>query len=180
MAKNKKRKGTPGKNQTISPKKYIQTKARKLPILGCYINEDWETSKLAQIFIARRHINGNITFGGYLTDLLGRGVKDAVFNYNIPSFDFDYLLEEAGSMVDHDIKSHKDWEISQYILEEDTEDIPLMDLEFGINGKPVLFANFEDEEENSWDEDEELEDEEEDFLEEEMIRKAQKLVYTSL
>ncbi|MCE7057263.1 hypothetical protein LZF95_21460 [Algoriphagus sp. AGSA1] len=198
MAKNKKRKGTVTKVPQVSPKKYIQTKARHLPIYACYINEEWETSKLAQIFIARRHINGNVTFAGYLTDLLGLGVKDAMYNTNLPLFEFEELIDRTGeSMVecdyvlahnliygavefalDHDVKSHKDWEIARYVLEEDTDDIPLMDLEFGIGGVPAFILDDEEDEEYSWDEDEELEDE--DFLEEEMARTAQKLVYTTI
>lgn len=196
MAKNKKRKSAPGKNQAISPKKYLQTKARQLPIYACYINEEWETSKLAQIFIARRHKNGNVTFAGYLTDLLGLGVKDAMYNYNLPLSEFEELLDSAGEnmveceyvlahnliygavefALDYDVIPHKDWEIARYVLEEDTEDIPLMELEFGVNGVPAFILA--ENEEFSWDEDDGPGDE--DLSEGEMMREAQKLIYAPI
>jgi len=176
MAKNKKRKGASIKVPAISPKKYIQTKARQLPIYACYVNEDWEASKLAQVLVARRHINGNITFAGYLADLLGMGVKDAMYNYNQPLFEFEEIIENMGEVMvacdynlahnlvygavefalEHDVSSHKDWNIAQYILEEDTDDIPLMDLEFGIDGMPAFFEGDEEE----WEEDEEFDEDE--------------------
>ncbi len=194
MAKNKKRKGASIKAPATSPKKYIQTKARQLPIYACYINQDWESSKLAQIVVARKHTNGNLTFAAYLTDLLGLGVKDTMFNYNQPIFTFDGLIKGMGeNMIICDyalahnliygaadfaygyaIKSHKDWDLTQYLLEEDTEAIPLIEFEFGINGKPVfLSGNEEDDHEDYW-------DDEEEFDEEDLINEAQKLMFKTI
>ncbi|MEB2776213.1 hypothetical protein SYJ56_12895 [Algoriphagus sp. D3-2-R+10] len=199
MAKNKKRKSTASKSQPISPKKYLQTKVRQLPIHICYINEDWEQTKLAEVIVTRKHTNGNLTFGAYLTDILGMGVKDTMFGFNRTTFEFEeLLLNMGGKMVtcdyvlahnlvygavdfalEYDIPSHRDWNLTQYILEEDTEDIPLMDLEFGVDGKPVFLSYDGEDEDYSWDEDEEFEDEDA-IDEEDMIRNAQKLVYSTI
>lgn len=199
MAKNKKRKSTASKSQPISPKKYLQTKVRQLPIHVCYINKDWEESKLAEVIIARRHTNGNLTFGVYLIDILGMGVRDTIFGFNQPAFELEELLQNLkGEMVsceyvlahnlvygavdfalEFDIASHRDWNLTQNILEEDTEDIPLMDLEFGVNGKPVFMVGDGEDEEYYWDEDEEFEDEDA-IDEEDMIRNAQRLVYSTI
>ena len=62
--------------QMLSPENYIRKKARSLPIHECTINSHWEESGLANISIARRHTNGNITSCFYLIDLLCLGVKD--------------------------------------------------------------------------------------------------------
>ncbi|MDR7128837.1 hypothetical protein J2X69_001169 [Algoriphagus sp. 4150] len=192
MAKNKKRKGTLSKSQEISPRKYLQTKVRQLPIYACYINEDWEQTKLAEVIIARKHTNGNLTFGAFLTDVLGMGVKDTMYGFNQSVFEFEELLQNlrvemvacdyelAHNLVygavdfalEFDIPPHSDWKLTQFILEEDTEDIPLMDLEFGVDGKPV-FLTEEDEEFNEYDEDEELE-------EDELLHLAQNLVYKTI
>ena len=43
--------------------------------------------------------------------------------------------EEAG------IAPHRSFALTQYMLEDDTDAIPLIELEFGENGKHLLFAN---------------------------------------
>ena len=58
MSKNKK---PSAGNPPLSPEKYIKTKGRLLPIHECLINPDWEVVKTANIVIARKHPNGNIT-----------------------------------------------------------------------------------------------------------------------
>jgi tetratricopeptide (TPR) repeat protein len=183
MAKNKKRKGVSIKPPTISPLRFIQTKARQLPIHSCYINKDWETQKMAHVTVARAHKNGNLTFAVYLIDVLGFGIKNTFFNYNMTPYEFNGLLDQWGEntipckyalahnlvygalefALEYDIQPHKDWKISQYIMEEDTDAIPLIDLEFGENGKPV-FVQMMDEED--WNDGEAIDgdgDEDDDF-----------------
>src|SRR6187549_826965 len=66
----------------LSPKKYIETKARTLPIYKCLVNKDWKVGKIADVVVMRKHVNGNITAGIYLVDLLCLGVKDTFFIFN--------------------------------------------------------------------------------------------------
>ncbi|MFQ5752622.1 MAG: hypothetical protein ACE5HI_11550, partial [bacterium] len=63
----------------LSPKQYIKTQARQLPIHECLITYDWEDSGMVDVLIARKHKNGKVTCGFYLVDLLCLGVKDTFF-----------------------------------------------------------------------------------------------------
>ena len=145
------------KQKQLSPQNYVKTKARTLPISECYINEDWEESGLANIFVFRRHTTGNITFGSYLVDLYALGTKDTYFNFNIPPKDIEGLLKRGNFKLtnyilvhniiyganeyaeDNGFKIHKDFaNYTQYILEKDDELVSFVDIEFGKNGKPVV------------------------------------------
>src|SRR5438309_465578 len=66
----------------LSPKKYIQTRARTLPIYKCFVNKDWRAIDIANVFVMRQHVNGHITAGVYLVDLLCLGIKDTFFFFN--------------------------------------------------------------------------------------------------
>ncbi|MDI9363537.1 MAG: hypothetical protein QM541_01205 [Flavobacterium sp.] len=145
----------------LSPKKYIQTKARSLPIYKCIINKGWKVSKLANINILRRHVNGKVTAGVYLIDLLCLGIKDTFYFFNVHEsevlerygnfmHDFeeiDYNLAHNIIYAGHDfaqefnIEPHPDFEISKFILEEDNDAIPLIDITVGDqDGNPHLFV----------------------------------------
>lgn len=146
--------------QQLSPKKYIETKVRSLPIYKCLINKDWEESKMADVIVMRRHNNGHITAGIYLVDLLCLGVKDTFYFFNEPEqeledrygsgfyqvfVEIDYNLAHniiyAGHdfAMEFDIPPHREFETTKFILEEDTDDIPLIDVAVGsIDGKPHL------------------------------------------
>ena len=53
--------------QTLSPRKFVQTKARTLPLSKCMVNKDWEESQIANVSVMRKHANGNVTIGLYLS-----------------------------------------------------------------------------------------------------------------
>jgi len=136
----------------------IRTRARKLPIDKCYISKNWETSPEADVAIARRHTNGNITTGFFRVDLKLRGVKECSYDFNVSPLRLDELLERFPNMFEecdynlaHNVilaavefaeefgfAPHKNFKTAQYILEEDTEDIPMMEIPLGDNGIPVL------------------------------------------
>lgn len=157
MAKNKK---SSSAQQVLSPEKYIRTKARNLPIAECLIGDNWQETGLTTIIIARRHTNGNYTIGSYLVDTFCLGVKLATYFFNISSNDYEEYKEhlsehrsmhatsynEAHNLIfgsiayaeELGINPCKEFELTQYILEEDTDDIPLIEYEFGKDGKPCL------------------------------------------
>lgn len=159
MAKKKKNNPAP---QTLSPEKYIQTKARNLPVEECLIGEDWQKAGLTTIVITRRHTNGNYTLGVYLVDLFCLGVKSSVYYFNISPEEYkEYKehLSKPGAMLpvtyneahniifgsiayaeELGIEPCKEFKLTQYLLEEDTDDIPLIDYEFGKDGKPCLIV----------------------------------------
>lgn len=145
--------------QSLSPKNYIQTRARTLPIYKCFVSKDWENVRSAGVIVMRRHNNGNITAGFYYIDLRCLGVKSTSFYFNmdekelfdtIPRMDLyeeaDYALAHNIVFAGHDfamdfeIGPHKDFEITRHILEEDNDDIPLIEIEVGDKGQPHLIV----------------------------------------
>lgn len=84
----------------LSPENYIRQKARNLPIYECRINKDWDETGLAQINVARKHTNGNITMGMYLVDLKLLGVKDAFYRFNISEQEYSEIIEEEERQKD--------------------------------------------------------------------------------
>lgn len=140
------------------PENFIKTRARELPLGKCYISSDWEEYRLANILVSRKHTNGNVTLGFYLVDLKCLGIKDAFFKFNVPEdemFDLvDYMnaveieytqvhnIIYGGEAFANDcgFKPHKDWKVVQFILEEDDDHIPLVDIEFGEDGVPAYYV----------------------------------------
>lgn len=149
--------------QQLSPKKYIETKVRSLPVYKCFVNKDWEETKMANVLVMRKHNNGHITAGVYLVDLLCLGVKDTFYFFNEleqeiqdrigPVFwqnfiEVDYNLAHnivyAGIEFarEYDIQPHKDFALTQFILEDDTDDIPVIEIAVGSeDGKPHLMVH---------------------------------------
>jgi hypothetical protein len=153
----------------LSPEKYIRTKARSLPLGTCYLNQGWKESGMAFIIVTREHVNGNLTFAIIQVDLHCLGVKDAFWNFNVSSLEVDKIIEtqnensngedpltEVDYVLVHNIiygaveyaeelgfKPHKDFNLVQYILEEDDEHIELMEIEFGLNGQPAIYIGKE-------------------------------------
>jgi hypothetical protein len=152
MSKNKK---GPFNAGPLSPEKYVRTQARTLPIEECQVTADWQSNGICNVIIARRHKTGNFTVGIYLIDLYCLGLKDTDYHFNISPGEYDYLKKGGaaagncsyalahniiyGSIAfaeDYGFKPHKDFAITQFILEEDTEDVEFVDIDFGIDGEP--------------------------------------------
>jgi hypothetical protein len=153
MSKKKEKKQT----QILSPEKYIRQKSKNLPIYKCLINKDWEEARIAQIAIVRKHAGGNFTICIYLVDLACLGVKDTSYLYNV----LPVKLDEVQQVIDREIsytlahniiyaaieyaedfgfRPHKDFtQITSCFLEEDSDDIPLMQIPCGNleDGKPL-------------------------------------------
>ena len=147
------------KQQQITPENYIKKIARSLPIDKCYINENWQEFGMASIIITRKHKTEKYTIGIYLVDTFALGTKDSFYKFHIDKSEVDEIVEKANEakMIEtdyvlvhniiyganafaeeHDFKTCKDFNISQYILEEDTEDIEFIDIEFGKDGEPFV------------------------------------------
>lgn len=162
MAKNKNKQ--PQQPQ-LTPEKYIRLKGRNLPIVKCEITEDWKDIEQGPFMaiVTRQHVNGNFTCGVYLVDIGCLGVKDSDFCFNVLKFEYDDFIEEVkgdipfteisynevhniiygavGYADELGIKPHKTFDLTEYLLDEDTDDFPLIEYEFGKNGKPYLVAN---------------------------------------
>ncbi len=154
----------------LSPEKYIQTQARNLSIHECLINTDWKENRICNILITRKHNNGNFTSGVYLVDLYCLGVKEAECTFNQSPIEYNEFKEEyfpedffektdytlvhniihAGLEFASDYGFQPCKEFNQrakYILEEDTEDIELMEIECGKDNKPFIMVGDENREE---------------------------------
>lgn len=148
--------------QMLSPENYIRKKARSLPVFECLVNTEWKEQGVAHVVVARNHTNGNITSCMYLVDLFCLGVKNTQYLFNIPEAEYqekkegmEYIVFEPISYtLAHNIvfagleyaeefgfKPHKDFtSVTQFMLEEDTDDVELIDIECGKDGKP-FFVN---------------------------------------
>ncbi len=143
----------------LSEKQYLIKKARSLPIHKCYILPDWKEDGLANILILRKHTNGNLSGAYFYVNLLSEGIKISLFKFNespeffdkdIKSDGFEEITYDLAHNIiygaaayaeDNGLKNSKEFAITQYMLEEDTDDIPLIDIEFGKNGKPLLLID---------------------------------------
>ncbi len=149
-----------GKNQqNLSPENYIRQKVRNLPVTRCMVNESWKILHVANVMVAREHLNGHFTVAFFFVDLACMGVKDTAYFFNLPLAELDEIIkeqEQAEKLVEieydlaHNIvfaglefaqdlgfKPHKDFAVSRFILEEDDENIPLVDVETGIDGQAI-------------------------------------------
>lgn len=142
----------------LKPENFIKSRARELDLYKCYISTDWETSGIANALVIRKHNNGNFTFGAYLVDLTCLGVKDTWFRFNIDEEELGYIIDRIPAdeidyntvhniiygayefALEYGFKPHKDWAITQHLLEEDDERIPIIDIEFGEQGLPAYYA----------------------------------------
>jgi len=146
----------------LSPKKYIETKGRKLPFGDCYISEEWKARGLASIIISKLMPSGNYIFGSYLIDIFCLGLKDTMYKFNISEIEFKEMLETFESREStvkcdvttiHNIiygaidyadelgfKPSKDFDLTQHLLNPDLITDEIDEIEFGKNGKPLFIA----------------------------------------
>lgn len=144
------------------PENFIKSRARELQLGACYITENWDETGIANIMVSRKHTNGNFTLGIYLVDLKCLGIKDTAFKFNVDEEEMDYFADfVGGNEIEYNevhniiygaevfadscgFKPHKDWAITQFILEEDDDSIPLIDIEFGEGGVPAYYVGLDD------------------------------------
>ena len=165
MAKKKSKNKSKGQKQpALSPYRFMREKARTLPVGKCYIAPpDWQESGMAHVIVTRVRPSGNLVMTSFLVDTFCLGVKDAGYHENMTPSDFEEYLNnyrkgmgleeisynEAHNIIygaiafaeDGGIKPNKEFDPAGYILEEDTEDIPLIEYDFGKNGKHFLVVN---------------------------------------
>lgn len=166
MAKSKKKKQVQ-QTPSLSPELYMKRVMRKLPVEKCYVNPSWQDNGMAQVVVVRRRPDGKFAFVGYLTDTYCLGVKDVFYDTRIEEYELQKLLEEWENRIgieecsyaeahnivygaiefasEGGIEPCREWTVAQYGLEEDTDDIELIDYEFGLNGKHYLFTQTESE-----------------------------------
>lgn len=160
--KNKKNQQT---QQPLSAEKFIQQRARLSKIGPCYVYDRLEEDGEGHVIVSRLHGNGWVTVGYYLVDIWCLGVKDTFYHYRLTTDEFSEFIEkyplglrecsyeEAHNWIygaiafaeEASISPHKSFKLTRYILEEDTDDIPLIEYEFGKDGKHFLVAKSQQE-----------------------------------
>ena len=145
------------KPQFLTSENYIRQKSKTLQIAECFINPDWQSCKMCQVVVTRKHVTGNVTACIYLVDLLLLGVKDTMYKFNVSPQEIRELLDRNGSSFieipyelahniifaavafaqEYGFMPHKEFtSITGHFLEEDNDDVPLIEIECGMNGKP--------------------------------------------
>lgn len=149
--------------KVFSPEKYIKEKARTLPIVHCYMDNDWQEAGEANIVVVRKHPQGTFTLAHYLVDTWCLGVKGSFYRFSLSEMEYaeftsrllshksiqETPYEEAHNLIygavafaeEAGIKPDKSFALTQYLLEEDTDEIPLIEYEYGKNGQHCLVAN---------------------------------------
>lgn len=165
MAKKKTKNKSKGQKQPpLSPSRFMREKARTYPIGKCYIAPTtWQENGMAHVIVTRVRPSGNLIMASFLVDTFCLGVKDAWYNENITPYDFEKHLDKYHNGMDVEeisyneahnliygaiafaeeggIKPSKDFDPAGYILEEDTDDVPLIEFEFGKDGKHLLMVS---------------------------------------
>lgn len=147
--------------QMLSPEQFIKQKARNLPVEACYISKDIENVGEGTVIVVRRHPNEKFTLTIFLLDIFCLGVKDTFYRLRLDEFEYEEFFDKYTSMEvkeityneahnwiygaiafaeEAGIAPHKDFNVTQYMLEEDTEDIPLIEYNYGKDGKHFLVA----------------------------------------
>ena len=158
MAKKKQKKKQ--EQQFLSPDQFVKQRARSLEKGVCYISVDMETMGEGHVIVTRNHTGGKVSMAAYLVDIWCLGVKDSFYRLRMEDYEFyefinQYKLglrecsyDEAHNWVwgaiafaeEAGIKPNKSFNVCQYMLDDDTDDVPLIEYEFGKNGKHVLVA----------------------------------------
>jgi hypothetical protein len=161
MAK-KKNKNKPAPVRQLNPETYFASgQVRKLPFYEAWVNPNWRDLGFACVLIARQHVNGNFSFAGFLVDVFCLGVKDTIFSANEPEENYlrvkdiyrdmtatelqkldynaahNFVYGGLAYAEDLGFEPNPDFAYTRFILEEDTDDIPLIEYEFGRDGMPV-------------------------------------------
>jgi hypothetical protein len=146
----------------LSPENYIRQRSKNLPLGECFINSGWEEADICNVIITRKHVSGNITACCYLVDLGCLGVKRSTHIFNVPfselekrfmknkdidisfigiSYELAHNIIHAGIEYaeEYGFKPCKEYSsITSYFLEDDTNDIPLIEIRCGgKDGKPI-------------------------------------------
>lgn len=158
MAK-KKQKNNGSGQQFLSSELFLQRRMRTVPIGECYVNDTLTTHGEGYVVVSRNHTGGRISFACFLVDVWCCGVKDSLYRLRVEKEDFEEFIarimgipcsyDEAHNWVygaiafaeEAGIKPDKSFALSQFFLQEDDEQVPLIEFEFGKDGKHCLVAH---------------------------------------
>ena len=159
-----KKKQSKPQQQSISPVRFLKERVRQVPVYKCYLSHDFEKSTEGTVMVVRKHTGDKYTCGLYLVDKYCLGVKDASYHLRLDESEFEEFLdlfeedfnphvvtyEEAHNWVwgavgfaeDAGIAPCKEFDLAQYVLAEDDDEVELIKYDFGDkDGKHCLLAN---------------------------------------
>ena len=154
--KHKKQQG----QQFLSPEQYIKQRARTLEIGKCFVSDDLKKMGEGHVIVSRIHTGGRISVAVYLIDIWCVGVKDSFYELRMEDYEFSEMIgsyslglhecsyDEAHNWIygaidfaeEAGIEPDKSFNLTQYMLEEDDDNIPLIEYEYGKDGKHTLVA----------------------------------------
>lgn len=151
------------KNITLTPEQYIRQKARTLPLGQCYMNKNWFISGIATAVVCRCHKMGTYTFAVFQFDTFCSGLIDCKVEFSRDQESYNNIMaylkesfkiepvtyQEVHNLIygalafgeDAGFTPAPSYNLAKFILEEDTEDIPLINYQFGRFGKHFLLAD---------------------------------------
>ncbi len=163
MAKKKQKKQTGGSQQELSPEQYLRQRMRTVPIGTCYATEEIPHSGIIYVVVTRRHTGGRVSAALFMVDVYCLGVKESFYRLWLEDDELEELLELPTDLIEfrecsyeeaHNriygaiafaeeagIKPDKSFQLTKYLLEEDTDDIPLIEYDYGHNGKHFLICD---------------------------------------
>lgn len=159
MAKKKNKQVT----QSLSPERFLKERARSLEIGPCYATPYIDECGLADIIVTRVHKGGKYTVGVFHVDTYCLGVKNATWCVRMDELDYESIIEQLRESLNVERVSYEEahnriygaiafaedagiepcqkFDIAKYVLKEDTDDVPLIEYEYGKNGKHFLVAH---------------------------------------
>ena len=148
--------------QFLSDENYLRQRARSLKIGKCYITDNSDGG-IDDIIVTRQHTGGRISIACYVVDYYCLGVKNSFYRLRIEDYELhdqmrnewsgltfrECSYEEAHNRIygaiafaeEAGIAPHKSFALTQYMLEEDTDDVPLIEYEYGKDGKHLLICD---------------------------------------
>ena len=157
----KKSKETDQTQQPLSPESFLREKARGLEIGKCFVSRDITAYGIGHVVVSRLHKTGKVSAAFFLVDIYCVGVRESFYRLHLDEYEFEkYIdlmrnenIQECSYEEAHNwiygainfaivagIQPDKSFDLTQYMLEEDTDEVPLIEYEFGRNGKHFLVA----------------------------------------
>lgn len=150
------------KQQFLSPERFIKERMRSVEIGDCFVSDDIFKIGYGNVVVARKHTGGNVSFGVFLVDTWCLGVKDCSYRLRVDEQEYGSIAEKClengmrkatydevhniiyGAIAyaeEAGIAPCRAFSLIQYFLEDDTEDVPLIEYNFGKDGKHYLVVS---------------------------------------
>ena len=125
------------------------------------MSDDIEEMGEGHVIVSRKHTGGRVSIAFYLIDIWCVGVKDSFYRLRLEDDEFKEMIDtyrlglreccydEAHNWIfgaiafaeEAGIEPDKSFKVTRYMLEEDDDNIPLIEYEYGKNGKHTLVTH---------------------------------------